>query len=169
MRTLVVKKFEGFHDPEPGALAADEKGQLAVVDVANNAVHFYNGPEDYWYYRTLGHPPDPASDRGFLDRPTAFANAAGSFKLGFWVADSGNGRIQHWDHIGTTDWMTDAMAPGDPTGPVNVTLPQITGTASVGSELTCSTGTWDGAPASYAVSWQRDGVPVGVGGRRPTR
>ena len=161
VRTLVVKQLEGYRDPEPGALAADEKGQLAVVDVANNAVHFYNGPEDYWYYRTLGHPPNPASDRGFLDHPAAFANAAGSFKLGFWVADSGNGRIQHWDPIGTTDWMSDAMAPGDPTGPVNVTLPEVDGRVAVDSELTCDLGTWDGSPSSYAVSWLRDGVPVG--------
>ncbi len=159
-RTLVIKQFYGFRNPVPGALAADEKGQLAVVDIANNAVHFYNGPEDYWYYRTLGHPPDPASDRGFLDRPTALDHADGSFKKGFWVADSGNGRIQHWDHIGTTDWMTDALPPGDPGAPVNVGLPQISGQPFAGRILDCDTGTWEGTPAAYDVDWLRDGLPV---------
>ena len=160
-KTLTIKKFFGYRTPAPAALAADEKGQLAVVDVENNAVHFYNGPENYWYYRTLGHPPDPASDRGFLDRPTAFDNADGSFKKGFWIADSENGRIQHWDHIGTTDWMTDAMPPGAPGAPDNLELPRITGTAAQGSTLGCDLGSWTGAPASYDVAWLRDGLPIG--------
>ena len=159
-RTLVIKRFFGYRRPAPGPIAADEKGQLAVVDVANNAVHFYNGPEDYWYYRTLGHPPDPASDRGFLDRATAFDNADGSFRSGFWVADTGNGRIQHWDHLGTTDWMADAVPPGDPGAPVNTGLPRVTGQPYAGRVLTCDPGTWDAALASYDVAWLRDGLPI---------
>ncbi|WP_155991977.1 hypothetical protein [Nocardioides sp. URHA0032] len=159
-RTLVIKRFSGYRKPAPGPLAADEKGQLAVVDVANNAVHFYNGPEDYWYYRTLGHPPDAASDRGYLDRATAFDNADGSFRDGFWVADTGNGRIQHWDHLGTTDWMADAQAPGDPGAPVNAGLPRITGRPYAGRVLSCDPGAWDAALASYDVAWLRGGLPI---------
>lgn len=159
-RTLVIKRFPGFRDPEPGALAADEKGQLGVVDIENNAVHFYNGPENYWYYRSLGHGPDPASDRGFVDRVTALDNADGSFKKGLWVADSGNGRIQHWDHIGTTDWMADALPPGDPGAPVNVALPVVTGQPYEGRTLTCDLGIWAGDPAAYDVAWLRDGLPI---------
>lgn len=159
-RTLVIKRFPGFRDPEPGALTADEKGQLGVVDIENNALHFYNGPENYWYYRTLGHGPDPASDRGFVDRVTAVDNADGSFKQGLWVADSGNGRIQHWDHIGTTDWMADALPPGDPDGPVNVALPAVTGKPYAGKELTCDLGTWSEEAAAYDVAWMRDGLPI---------
>lgn len=159
-KTLVIKRFPGFRDPEPGALTADEKGQLGVMDIKNNALHFYNGPENYWYYRTLGHGPDPASDRGFVDRVTAVDNADGSFKQGLWIADSGNGRIQHWDHIGTTDWMTDALPPGDPGAPVNGALPRVTGQPYAGRTLTCDLGTWDGAAASYDVAWLRDGLPI---------
>jgi hypothetical protein len=162
-KTLVIQQHYGYNTPEPGAVVADEKGQLGVVDIANNAVYFYNGPEDYWFYRTLGHPPDPASDRGFLDRPAALGQVGDSFKSGFWVADSGNGRVQHWDAIGTTEWMTDATPPGDPGAPVNTSAPEITGAPFSGSTLTCSPGDWDGSPASYAVSWQRDGLPVGTG------
>ncbi|GAW48498.1 uncharacterized protein (Precursor) [Nocardioides sp. PD653] len=163
-KTLVIQQHYGYRDPEPGAVVVDEKGQLGVVDVANNAVYFYNGPEDYWFYRALGHPPDPASDRGFLDRPTSLDNVGDSFKTGLWIADSGNGRIQRWDHIGTTDWMADAMPPGDPGAPVNTAAPAVTGAPFSGRTLTCSTGAWDGSPASYAVSWQRDGLPVGSSG-----
>ena len=160
VKTLVIKRFFGYRRPAPGPLAADEKGQLAVVDVANNAVHFYNGPENYWYYRTLGHPPEPASDRGFLDRPTAFDHARGSFKQGFWIADTGNGRVQHWDYLGTTDWMADAVPPGDRGAPVNTRLPRITGAPYAGRVLTCDPGTWDGTVASYEVAWLRDGLPI---------
>lgn len=160
VKTLTIKRFFGYRRPAPGPLAADEKGQLAVVDVANNAVHFYNGPENYWYYRTLGHPPEPASDRGFLDRPTAVDYARGSFRSGFWIADTGNGRVQHWDYLGTTDWMADAVPPGDPGAPANIELPRITGGPYAGRVLTCDPGLWDGAPASYDVAWLRDGLPV---------
>ena len=163
-KTLVIQQHYGYNTPEPGAVVADEKGQLGVVDIANNAVYFYNGPEDYWFYRTLGHPPDPASDRGYLDQPAALGQVGDTFKSGFWVADSGNGRVQHWDPIGTTDWMTDAMAPGDPGAPVNTTAPEITGAPFAGRTLTCSTGAWDGSTASYDVAWLRDGLPVGTGG-----
>lgn len=160
VRTLVIKRFFGYHRPAPGPLAADEKGQLAVVDVANNAVHFFNGPENYWYYRTLGHPPDPASDRGFLDRPTSVDYANGSFRKGFWIADTDNGRIQHWDYLGTTDWMTDAVPPGDPGAPVNTRLPQVSGQPYAGKVLSCDPGTWDGDVDSVDVSWLRNGLPI---------
>lgn len=163
VRTLVIQKAYGYADPEPGALVADEKGQLGVVDQANNGVYFYNGADDYWFYRALGHPPNPASDRGFLDRPTSIDHAGGSFKLGLWVADTGNGRIQRWDHIGTTSWMTDTMPPGDPGAPVNTGLPEITGGPFPGRELTCDPGSWEGAAISYDVTWLRDGLPLASG------
>lgn len=40
------------------------------------------------------------------------------------------------------------------TAPTNVTAPAITGTPVVGQTLTCSTGTWTGAPTSYSYQWQ---------------
>ena len=42
-----------------------------------------------------------------------------------------------------------------PPVPVNVRIPVISGHASPGSRLTCSTGTWTNDPASYRYTWQR--------------
>lgn len=44
-----------------------------------------------------------------------------------------------------------------PSIPANSIRPAVTGTAQVGSTLTCSTGTWLNAPASYAYQWYGDG------------
>lgn len=45
--------------------------------------------------------------------------------------------------------------------PSNVTLPVITGTASVGQTLTSSTGTWNGSsPINYTYQWKRAGVDI---------
>lgn len=42
------------------------------------------------------------------------------------------------------------------TAPQNTAAPQITGTASVGSTLTATTGTWSGsAPITYTYAWER--------------
>ena len=44
-------------------------------------------------------------------------------------------------------------------GPANTAAPAITGTASMGSTLTCSNGTWTGA-TSYTREWLRDGTAI---------
>lgn len=41
--------------------------------------------------------------------------------------------------------------------PKNTALPRVTGTTTTGSVLTSTTGTWTGAPTSYAYQWKRDG------------
>src|SRR5207248_2517547 len=42
--------------------------------------------------------------------------------------------------------------------PANTSLPVISGTAQVGSQLTASTGSWSGSPTSYAYQWWRCGA-----------
>ena len=55
-----------------------------------------------------------------------------------------------------------------PTNPVNTVLPAISGSATVGQTLSCSTGTWTGSPTSYGYQWERDnaggGTYVNIGG-----
>ncbi len=48
-----------------------------------------------------------------------------------------------------------------PTTPLNTVAPAITGTATSGSTLTCSTGTWLGVqPITFAYQWYRDSVLI---------
>lgn len=44
--------------------------------------------------------------------------------------------------------------------PEPMVIPAITGTLTVGSTLTCSTGTWSGSPTSYSYQWTLDGVDI---------
>ena len=44
--------------------------------------------------------------------------------------------------------------------PVNTVAPAITGTATVGSTLSCSQGTWTNSPTSYAYQWLQNGVNI---------
>lgn len=44
--------------------------------------------------------------------------------------------------------------------PVNTVAPVVSGTARVGSTLSCSTGSWDNTPTSYTYQWLRDGDPI---------
>lgn len=41
--------------------------------------------------------------------------------------------------------------------PSNTVAPAITGTTTVGQQLSCSTGTWTGSPAGYKYVWRRAG------------
>jgi molybdopterin-binding protein len=43
-----------------------------------------------------------------------------------------------------------------PAKPVNTAAPVLSGTPSVGSSLSCSNGTWENSPTSYAYAWRRD-------------
>lgn len=43
--------------------------------------------------------------------------------------------------------------------PINSVLPAVTGAATQGQTLTCSSGTWTNSP-TYSYQWKRAGVPV---------
>lgn len=46
------------------------------------------------------------------------------------------------------------------TPPTNSALPVITGTATMGSVLTCSQGTWTQSPTSHTYQWKRGGTAI---------
>ena len=51
--------------------------------------------------------------------------------------------------------------PITPVSPPAVTAaPTITGSTTLGSVLSCSTGTWNGSPTGYAYQWKRDGTNI---------
>jgi hypothetical protein len=53
-----------------------------------------------------------------------------------------------------------AGVPTDP--PVNTVAPALSGNFFVGQTLTCSTGSWSGAPTSYSYNWKNNGVSLGA-------
>ena len=44
--------------------------------------------------------------------------------------------------------------------PVNTAVPAVTGTATVGSTLTCTQGTWSYVPTNYTYQWKRGVTPI---------
>lgn len=67
-------------------------------------------------------------------------------------------------------WLVTGGAPGrpqqppiepEPSAPVNVDLPVISGTAQQGQTLLCSPGTWDFEPTEFTYKWMRGSTTVG--------
>jgi hypothetical protein len=150
----------GYATPWPGGVAADDRGHLAVLDAGNNALYLYDARAHYGLYRTLGHPSKPAAARGYLRRPAALAQGRSALGRNFWVADTGNGRVQRWNPAGTTQWMADTRPPSGSGTPVVLDVPTITGSTTVGGELTCSDGAWSGTPSTFTRTWLRDGAAI---------
>ena len=44
--------------------------------------------------------------------------------------------------------------------PVNLLLPDITGTAAVGKSVTCENGSWSSSPSKFSYAWKRDGTAI---------
>jgi hypothetical protein len=63
---------------------------------------------------------------------------------------------------GTISGVDAALQPGTFAEPVNTTPPAISGTAAVGSALSCSPGSWTGdpAPTAFTYRWLSDGAPI---------
>jgi hypothetical protein len=57
--------------------------------------------------------------------------------------------------------------PPPTSAPVNVDVPHVQGTGTVGGLLTATMGNWDGEPTVYAYRWQRDQME-NVGGASPS-
>jgi hypothetical protein len=153
----------------PTALTDKSTGdELIVADAANDYFYVYNPGSvisgQYSEYRTLGH--GAGSSAGSVNDPVAMAQhpADGSaYDSNIYIADYGNQRIQRWNDSGYSFWTAAAISSGGTSGgsvPVNTAAPAIGGTPTVGSTLTCSTGSWNGSPGSYKYSWADNGSSV---------
>lgn len=162
----------GTSAARPAGVVVDRYGQLAVSDPASDHVLLFdtnnvNGPRSYSWYRTLGR---TGANAGDLLNPTALAQYPVDGPLqdrrgDFFVADTGNGRVQRWNTSGYTYWAAPVGGSGGggtptPTAPVNTARPVVGGTPTVGSTLTCSTGSWSGSPTTYSYGWNRNGAAI---------
>ncbi len=97
----------------------------------------------------------------------------GSYTVEF--ADKGKYETEFYDGVSSaaeaTPVAVDLGAPSEgidaemvlttATGPTNTVAPSISGSASVGSTLSCSDGTWIGEPLpTFSAGWLRDGTPI---------
>ena len=162
---LSAQGSQSVHSP-PADVFVDEFGVLFVSTRHGNAdsgdrVYQYdsNGNEFRW----VG---GPGSAPGKLNDPLAFdvfpqfSDAAGNL----FIADTGNERVQRQNSFGYTYWAApavDGSGPPPAVAPANTAVPQIQGTATENNTVTCTNGTWDNSPTSFAFEWRRNGNPIG--------
>jgi hypothetical protein len=65
-----------------------------------------------------------------------------------------------WGSAYENSWSGETLLEVLLTAPVNVSAPVVSGTASVGSVLTTTNGTWDNEPTSYTYQWKRNGSNI---------
>ena len=132
-----------------------------MLDSATNGLYLYDATQALPALPHARPPADRRRDQGYLKRPAAVAQGGARVGRHFWVADTGNGRVQRWNPAGTTQWMADTRPPSAPGTPTSTDVPVIGGNPVPGAELTCTDGAWTGSPTSYARAWLRDGDPIG--------
>jgi hypothetical protein len=116
-----------------------------------------------------------AHNGGWANSPTSFAyqwqrcapdgsgctDIAGATKQTYALASAD---VDHTIRVGVTASNADGQARASSavtnlissnSAPVNTAKPTISGTASVGQELSASTGTWTGGVTSYTYQWQK--------------
>ena len=90
--------------------------------------------------------------------PVAGASAA------TFAVPSGTGAKQITCNVTASNAAGEASAASAPvTGllpPVSTGAPELSGQAEVGQTLTCTAGSWSGAPVAYIYAWERDGQPI---------
>jgi len=84
-----------------------------------------------------------------LQEPIAYPSGDDNLRVQF-VFPNGDVAIQ----VGGYGTIVGRIAAGA-APPTNIAAPSISGTARQGTQLRTSTGTWTGAPTSYAYQWQR--------------
>ena len=153
----------GWHGPKniggsPSDLFVDAYGVVMVSDTTNNTIRFYDS--DLNEFRTLG---GTGSALGKLNAPAAFDvfEQFSDLSGNLFIADTGNQRIQRWNSYGYTFWGATANGGTTVSAPVNTTAPAVSpGTATTGTSLSCSRGSWTQSPTSYVYRWRRNGTNI---------
>ena len=70
-----------------------------------------------------------------------------------------DGSSQQWVPI-VNQLSVGGAGPTPPSAPVNTAPPVVTGTATAGSTLTTTDGSWTPAPTSFAYQWKRNGANI---------
>lgn len=98
-----------------------------------------------------------------IDEPNAVVGTPSGWTKNFDVAHANGRLLSFYRALGAGGLAagTFAIPYTIVTGPpVNTSAPVVSGTASIGSTLACTTGSWSPAATSYAYQWQRDGSDI---------
>jgi hypothetical protein len=93
--------------------------------------------------------------QGGIEWVAAPTSETSTGKVGQWASDGTYLYMCYatnlWIRFVSAGWSTEVP-------PANTVAPAVTGTVDFGETITCSTGSWTGAPTSYAYAWYADGV-----------
>ncbi len=83
------------------------------------------------------------------------------------AADDTESGVAQWRAVetggtnpGETSWQTVASGTITYNAPANTVAPAVTGSTSIGDELSSTQGTWTGSDISYSYQWQRNTVDI---------
>ncbi len=93
-----------------------------------------------------------------MSNTIGWGKAAENNTIGY--GDGKDNSTNGWGSAYENSWSGETLLEVLLTAPVNVSAPVVSGTASVGSVLTTTNGTWDNEPTSYTYQWKRNGSNI---------
>jgi hypothetical protein len=93
-----------------------------------------------------------------MSNTIGWGKAAENNTIGY--GDGKDNSTNGWGSAYENSWSGETLLEVLLTAPVNVSAPVVSGTASVGSVLTTTNGTWDNEPTSYTYQWKRNGSDI---------
>jgi len=93
-----------------------------------------------------------------MSNTIGWGKAAENNTIGY--GDGKDNSTNGWGSAYENSWSGETLLEVLLTAPVNVSASVVSGTASVGSVLTTTNGTWDNEPTSYTYQWKRNGSNI---------